>query len=116
MKHSIRLRVPFMACVLASLFVAPIARADEESNPLQALRAYSETHGEPQAEAPAAPAPAPAKDTEIRTGSLAQADTSTASARERMLPLIEKAARENDIPVSLLDAVVRVESRYNPNV
>lgn len=37
-----------------------------------------------------------------------------AAARARIAPLIERHARANGIPVSLADAVIRVESRYNP--
>ena len=110
MMKSLRTGVPVLACVMAALFAAPAARADDETSPLATLRAYSEAGEEAS---PAAEARAP----EVAPSAPSTAPTAaTASARDRMLPLIHRAAQDNDIPASLLDAVVRVESRYNPNV
>ncbi|MCA0423579.1 MAG: lytic transglycosylase domain-containing protein [Proteobacteria bacterium] len=40
--------------------------------------------------------------------------TGTASASEQIRPLIARHAQANNVPVALADAIVRIESRYNP--
>ena len=118
MRNSVQLRLPrlaFMgAAFLASALAAPMARADDDTSPVAALRAYTETHDETAPSSAAAPV-APTKDPET-TASLTPAENATASARNRVIPLIEKAARDHNIPPALLEAVVRIESRYNPGV
>ena len=104
------------AGLLVFLALHSATRADDAASPLAALRAYAEGPDmaeEASAAAPEAAAPH-AEPAPEATGSLQK--EGLGSARERMLPLIEKAAREHNLPPSLVEAVVRVESRYNPNV
>lgn len=117
MRNSLQLQLPrlaFMcAAIIASAFSAPLAQAEDETSPAAVLRAYAEKQDE-SAAASAAPVGS-TKDPEV-TASVAPAENATASARNRVMPLIEKAAREHQIPPALLEAVVRIESRYNPGV
>lgn len=101
-----------IAALFAMLFLLPAAYADEDASPVAALRAYAESHDETVAAEPETTGSI--KVTEPKVSSALPA--STASARDRMMPLIEKAARDHQLPPALLEAVVRIESRYNPNV
>lgn len=111
MYRSVRTRVPLMAGVLAAMVLAPAVRAEDAASPIAVLQSYADTHEEQ-----AAPATASAPAEAAKPAAVSAAAPSTSSARQRILPLIEKAARDHSLPPSLLDAVVRVESRYNPNV
>ena len=112
MRNSFPTRLPLLAFLCAAL-LAPAAKAEDEASPLATLRAYTE---QPEESASAAPVPtAPTQDPET-TASLAPAERATATARDKVLPLIEKAAQDHQIPPALLEAVVRIESRFNPNV
>jgi soluble lytic murein transglycosylase-like protein len=52
-----------------------------------------------------------------RAGNLEMADGAEAKARARELrPTIEQHARENALPVALANAVIRLESNYNPKI
>lgn len=51
----------------------------------------------------------------VSAGLLALAPLPASAGPEEIRPLIAKHASANGVPVALADAVVRVESRYNPN-
>ncbi len=108
---TVSIRATLVAAVMGFAFVAQNARAEDNDGPLGALRAYSETHEEAAEPAAATPTPAVAV-----TQAQEAAPSPVNAAREKVMPLIEKAARDHAIPPALLEAVVRIESRYNPNV
>lgn len=116
MNASVSIRATLAAAVVVLSFAVPSARADDNDSPLEALRAYAETHDEtPNSEAASSEAATPSTKAEAASGApVAQSPVN--AARERLMPLIEKAARDHSIPPALLDAVVRIESRYNPHV
>lgn len=111
MRNSIKLRLPLLAFLCAAI-LAPLAHADEETSPVAALRAYADQQDE---SVPAGPSAATAAQDPETTASLAPAAGPAAAARNKFLPLIEKAAQEHQLPPALLEAVVRIESRFNPN-
>lgn len=111
MKLSVSIRAAVIAAVMTCSFAAPSARADDNDSPLEALRAYAGTHEE---KAAAPEEPETSKPNGVSPTPLAASPIN--AARERVMPLIEKAARDHAIPPALLDAVVRIESRYNPQV
>jgi soluble lytic murein transglycosylase-like protein len=111
MRNSIKLRLPLLAFLCAAFF-APLAHADEDTSPVAALRAYEDQQDETAPAAPVAATTVPDPET---TASLAPGVGAVAAARHKVLPLIEKAAQEHQLPPALLEAVVRIESRFNPN-
>ncbi len=112
----------FSAHLLVAAFLFTPAMADDAASPLAALRAYAETQDDtsPAAAEVASPATAqataPSEASAKATNTSAPRSDATAAARDRIMPLIEKAARDHNLPPALLEAVVRIESRYNPNV
>lgn len=114
---------PLLACVCAALITT--ASLADEADPAAVLRAYSAAQADETQKEPGDPAPMTSADASEKapdvTGSLAPAAPATAArsteaARQKIMPLIEKTAQAHALPPDLLDAVVRVESRYNPHV
>lgn len=109
MNVNVLIRATLVAAVLGFALTAQTVRAEDEDGPLGALRAYNDAHEE---------VAAPAADTAKHENTVAAPvlPHPVNAARDKVMPLIEKAARDHALPPALLDAVVRIESRYNPNV
>ena len=103
-------------CVAANLSMVNIAQANDETGG----RFLSQLTGSEQgsltaSEAPAAKAPAATRGQKAH-GSHAKALGYETGSRNGLRDLIGHYAAENGVPFGLADAVVRIESRYNPRV
>lgn len=112
MSFSVSIRATLVVALISFAFTIPHAQADDHDSPLGALRAYSDSHDD--AAAPADPADSVTQS--APTSAAPALPSPINAARAKVMPMIEKAARDHAIPPALLDAVVRIESRYNPHV
>lgn len=107
--------LPRFAFVCAVIFNS--AALADEADPAAVLRAYTAQQADEASASPAKPEQAePETTASIAPTTTTPTERATDAARRKIMPLIEKAAQDHALPPDLLDAVVRVESRYNPGV
>lgn len=111
-----------MVAGCAAAVLAYAAQAHAEGGSEDRFPGVTAPEPAPQVEAAAAPAASPSVAPDAAIGRqvrsrVARVTRSIGDDPERarsLRPLIEKYAREHGVPVDLADAVVRIESRYNP--